>query len=279
MKYLDNFFKFNEAKNPDDLVDVFKVSTKIEGETFNGYTISSVKTENTVMNALISAAKNRFVKNQFLFKEDSFGEGYLYSYLIYLIIKTLQKNPDTSSNSRKLISEVVSNFKVTKINDQSITRSEAEKLKRETISKDPDSFKTKGASVKGSNFYKFLKKELEGKVKATGVTDEIMELFEGDFIQYYPKDEEMGDEHDWIVYHNSAVKNILNNLKKLDIGLSEGKEKFSDEFLKYHENKESKKIDKKLWEEGLRSIPFGTRIYNLFSSVAKKGGFDSSGDR
>jgi hypothetical protein len=279
MKYLDKFSKFNEAKSADDLVDIFKISTKIEDQIYNGYAISSLKTEKTIINFLISAAKNKFIKNEYLFKEDSFGDGYLYSYMIYLILSSIKNNPELNKDSRKLISEVSKNFEVSKLNKEKVSRLEAEKLKRELISKDPDSFKTKGAAVKGSNFYRLLKSEMEGKVKATGSTSELLKLFEGDFIQYYPKDEEMGDEFDWIVYHNSAVKIILDNLKKLDSGLSEGKEKFSDEFLKHHENKEAKKLDKKLWEQGLRSIPYGTRIYNLFSGVAKKGGFDSSDDR
>jgi hypothetical protein len=279
MKYLDNFELFTEAKSAEDLVDLFKISTEIEGQTFNGYAVSSTKTENTIMNFLVSAAKTKFTKNQFLFKEDSFGEGYLYSYLIYLIIQSIKKNQELMSNSRKLISEVANNFKISKVNDTSISRADAEKMKRDIISKDPDSFKTKGAAVKGSNFYKFLKKEMEGKVRATDFTSEILELFENDYIQFYPKDISVGDEHDWIVYHKKALNNIIQNLEKLDSRLSEGKEKFTDEFMKYYEDEEGAKLDKKLWTRGLRSVPYNTRIYNLFASIAKKGGYDSSEER
>lgn len=275
MKYLNNFEMFIEAKSAEDLVDLFKISTEIEGQTFNGYAVSSTKTENTIMNFLVSAAKTRFTKNQFLFKEDSFGEGYLYSYLIYLIIQSIKKNSELMSNSRKLISEVAGNFKITKINDKSISRLEAEKIKRERISKDPDSFKTKGAAVKGSNFYKFLKKEEKEKgiIKIDKLSPEILELFEDDHLQIYPKNIIIGGEKDWIVYNEESLDYIIQKLEILNSELSEGKEKFTDEFMKYYKDKEGAELDKKNWEIGWRTVPQNTRIYNIFVNIAKKNDF------
>lgn len=271
MEYLEKWDKFFEAKSAEDLVDLFKISTEIDGQTYNGYSISGLKDERTIINYLVSSAKNRFIKNQFIFKEDGYGEGYMYSYIIYLIMETIKKDPSLTNESRRLISKVSNYFNSTKLNKDKISRLEAEKMRRDIIKRDPDSFKTKGASIRGSSFYRELKKEMDGKIPATDVTSGIVELFEEDIIQWHPKEEDFQDDN--IVYHKRYKKRIIDELIKLDNRSKKTDKSFENEFISIDSDKKREKMDKKEWLSGIRTIPKNSRIWNLFLSSGKKGGF------
>jgi hypothetical protein len=184
------------------LWNVYRIPAKIG---VNGYAISSNFNEKTLLNQLISFSKNKWKKGGTPISiQDEDGSGYMYRYIISLIVKAVLENPEIVNNKSVFTKEIAKNFDdVERINSEPLTKADAEMLKRKAAASDPNSFKRKGAAI-----LRELDKEGKGKKSFSKLSekfqDTIWDLFESDELQYY-------DEDGALLYHKSAYDKLMSS--------------------------------------------------------------------
>ena len=233
------------------LWNVYKIPSKIGA---NGYAISSNYSEETLLPQLIAFAKNKWKEGKtVLSTDDEDGSGYMFKYLISLIIKSALKKPDIVKNKMGFTKFIASNFdSVEKINDEPLTKFDAERLKRSSASSDPNSFKNKGAAI-----FRDLEKAGVEKKSLSKLTDKfqdtILDLYDNDFIQYY-------DEDGLLLYMPSVYEELMkSNLP----------ESIKDDLSSIENNADNTKdpLTGKKFSYKLKRIPNESKIYKTITSV------------
>ena len=230
--------------------NVYKIPANIG---VNGYSISSKFDERTVLNAIIAISKHKWKTGETITaEEDEDGSGYMFRYIITLIKKEVEKNPNILKSPTRFTKEISKYFgPVTKINDEMLDRPTAEDLKRKTSSNDPDSFKRKGASVverevpiSGASGKKLL--------KVKGLKDSVDEMLYTEHIQFYPED-------GTIFYTQGAFELLLDLIPA----------SFVDELQSINDDKNNRKDPStgKLIPYKLRNIPKNSKIYRMLKSL------------
>ena len=128
------------------LWNVYRIPSKIGA---NGYSISSSLNENNLLNQLISFAKNKWKEGKTVVSiDDEDGSGYLFKYIITLIRNAVTENPEIIKSKMGFTRYISQYFDdVQKVNDEPLTKADAEMLKRNEASSDLNSFKRKGAAI------------------------------------------------------------------------------------------------------------------------------------
>lgn len=189
-----------ELKQPDDMVNLFKISTNIDGEIFSSWAVSQSLDERTILPFIISAAKSKMKDPRYqgsIGKLQNSNEGYLYQYIQGLI--TRYKTPGISA--RELTDKVSSHFlPVEKVTNDRITRRSAEELKNRLFKQDPNSFKLKGTTITAgpasrdakqpSDQEKELWRSYTGgsRLKEESISKLKTEYIDTDNIQFFNKD-------------------------------------------------------------------------------------------
>ena len=111
------------------LWNVYRIPSKIGA---NGYAISSNFDERTILNQLIAFGKNKWKEGKTVVSvQDEDGSGYLFKYIITLIIKSVLENPDIVKSKMGFTKHILDNFdSVAKVNEEPLTKADAEIIKR-----------------------------------------------------------------------------------------------------------------------------------------------------
>ena len=233
------------------LWNVYRIPAKIG---VNGYAISANYDERTILPQLIAFAKNKWKEGKTVTSTvDEDGSGYMFKYIITLITKSVLDNPDIVKNKMNFTKFISENFEpVEKVNDKPLTKMDAEKLKRDSASMDPNSFKKKGAAI-----FRELEKAGLGKKSLSKLSedfqDTIFDLYASDNIQYY-------DEDGLLLYHQPVYKALM------DSNLPQS---LKDDFTQVQEKKENTidPLTGKKFDYKLRMIPKESKIYRTITSV------------
>jgi hypothetical protein len=233
------------------LWNVYRIPSKIGA---NGYSISSSFDERTILNQLISFAKNKWKEGRTVVSVvDEDGSGYMFKYIITLITKSVIENPEIVKSKMGFTREISKYFDdVKKVNDEPLTKADAEMLKRNEASSDPNSFKRKGASI-----FKELEKMGYEKKSLSKLTnkfqDTIENLFNTDALQYY-------DEDGLLLYHPRAYEELLSSNLPQSI---------KDDLISIESNIENTKdpLTNKKFSYKLKMIPQDSKIYRTITSV------------
>ena len=164
------------------LWNVYRLPSKIGA---NGYAISSNFDERTLLNQLIAFGKNKWKEGKTVVSvQDEDGSGYLFKYIITLITKSVLENPDIVKSKMGFTKYIAENFdSVVQVNEEPLTKADAEMMKREIANSDPNSFKRKGAAI-------FRELERAGVQKKNlkkltqNFQDTIQDLYSKDALQY-----------------------------------------------------------------------------------------------
>lgn len=218
----------------------------------NGYAISSKFDKDRVLNAIIAISKHKWkTEETIVVDQDEDGSGYMFKYIITLIKKEVEENPSILNSSREFTKTIAKYFDETKqINQEPLTRAEAEELKRKVSSKDVNSFKRKGASIVG-------KEEPVGKsgkklIKTKSLREIVEQLDETDNIQFYPED-------NIIFYTQHAFDKLIKNIPQSFISEFES---INNDIQNTKDPETGKKIPYKL-----RNIPNTSRIFRMIKDL------------
>lgn len=233
------------------LWNVYKIPAKIG---VNGYAISSNYNENTLLAQLIAFSKNKWKEGKTVTSAvDEDGSGYMFKYIISLITKAVKENPEIVKNKMGFTRFIADNFdSVEKINDKPLTKSDAERLKRDSASMDPNSFKKKGAAI-----FRELEKVGVNKKSLAKLSedfqDRIFDLYAADLIQHYPED-------GLLLYHQPVYKELMkSNLPQ----------SLKDDFTSVQKDNNNTKdpLTGEKFDYNLRMIPKESKIYRTITSV------------
>lgn len=233
------------------LWNVYRIPSKIGA---NGYAISSNFDERTILNQLIAFGKNKWKEGKTVVSvQDEDGSGYLFKYIITLIIKSVLENPDIVKSKMGFTKHILDNFdSVTKVNEEPLTKADAEMMKREIANSDPNSFKRKGAAI----FRELEKNNIQKKSlkKLTqNFQDTIKNLYDSDAIQYY-------DEDGLLLYHPKTYMALVDSNLPQSI---------KDELSSIETDVENTKdpMTGKKFSYKLKRIPNESKIYRTITSV------------
>jgi hypothetical protein len=229
--------------------NTFQLPAKID---VNGYAISSKFNKDNVLNAIISISKHKWkTQETIVVDEDEDGSGYMFKYIITLIKKEVKENPSILDSSREFTKTIAKYFNETiQINQEPLTRAEAEELKRKVSSKDLNSFKRKGASIVGMN--EPIGKTGKKLIKTKTLRDVVKELDETDNIQFYPED-------NIIFYTQEAFQKLIKSIPQ----------SFVSEFNDINNDKQNDKdpeTGKKIPYK-LKNIPNTSRIFRTIKDL------------
>ena len=233
------------------LWNVYRIPSKIGA---NGYAISSNFDERTILNQLIAFGKNKWKEGKTVVSViDEDGSGYLFKYIITLIIKSVLENPDIVKSKMGFTKYIADNFEsVVKVNEEPLTKADAEMMKREIANSDPNSFKRKGAAI----FRELEKMGIEKKSLSkltTKFQDTIMDLFKRDSLQYYKED-------GLLLYHPETYQELLNSNLPQSI---------KDELTSIESDRQNTidPLTNKKFSYKLKMIPQDSKIYKTITSV------------
>lgn len=246
--------QLNEIKKDinEKLWNVFMIPSNIGA---NGYTISSNFSETNVLNSIIAFSKNKWKEgNVVVSTNDEDGSGYLFKYIIHLIEKAVKENPQIVNSKRAFTAKIAQNFgTVVKINDQPLTKADAEMMKREAAKDDINSFKRKGAAI-----FRELERAGLSKKSLSKLTpkfqETIADLFKDDFLQYYDDDKAL-------LYHKEAFTELM------DTNLPQS---LKDEFEMINNNP-ANSIDPqtgKKFPYKIKMIPQDSKIYKTITTAS-----------
>jgi hypothetical protein len=233
------------------LWNVYRIPSKIGA---NGYAISSNFDERTILNQLIAFGKNKWKEGKTVVSViDEDGSGYLFKYIITLIIKSVLENPDIVKNKMGFTKYIADNFEsVVKVNEEPLTKADAEMMKREIANSDPNSFKRKGAAI-----FRELEKNNVQKKNLKKLTqnfqDTIKSLYDSDAIQYY-------DEDGLLLYHPRTYMALVDSNLPQSI---------KDELSAIENDVENTKdpMTGKKFSYKLKRIPNESKIHRTITSV------------
>jgi hypothetical protein len=233
------------------LWNVYRIPSKIGA---NGYSISSSLNENNLLNQLISFAKNKWKEGKTVVSiDDEDGSGYLFKYIITLIRNAVTENPEIIKSKMGFTRYISQYFDdVQKVNDEPLTKADAEMLKRNEASSDLNSFKRKGAAI----FRELEKMGVEKKSLSkltTKFQDTIMDLFKRDSLQYYKED-------GLLLYHPETYQELLNSNLPQSI---------KDELTSIESDRQNTidPLTNKKFSYKLKMIPQDSKIYKTITSV------------
>ena len=233
------------------LWNVYRIPSKIGA---NGYAISSNFDERTILNQLIAFGKNKWKEGKTVVSViDEDGSGYLFKYIITLIIKSVLENPDIVKSKMGFTKYIADNFEsVVKVNEEPLTKADAEMMKREIANSDPNSFKRKGAAI-----FRELEKNNVQKKNLKKLTknfqDTIKSLYDSDAIQYY-------DEDGLLLYHPRTYMALVDSNLPQSI---------KDELSAIENDVENTKdpMTGKKFSYKLKRIPNESKIHRTITSV------------
>jgi hypothetical protein len=233
------------------LWNVYRIPSKIGA---NGYAISSNFDERTILNQLIAFGKNKWKEGKTVVSViDEDGSGYLFKYIITLIIKSVLENPDIVKSKMGFTKYIADNFEsVVKVNEEPLTKADAEMMKREIANSDPNSFKRKGAAI-----FRELEKNNVQKKNLKKLTqnfqDTIKSLYDSDAIQYY-------DEDGLLLYHPRTYMALVDSNLPQSI---------KDELSSIENDVENTKdpMTGKKFSYKLKRIPNESKIHRTITSV------------
>jgi hypothetical protein len=233
------------------LWNVYRIPSKIGA---NGYAISSNFDERTILNQLIAFGKNKWKEGKTVVSViDEDGSGYLFKYIITLIIKSVLENPDIVKSKMGFTKYIADNFEsVVKVNEEPLTKADAEMMKREIANSDPNSFKRKGAAI-----FRELEKNNVQKKNLKKLTqnfqDTIKSLYDSDAIQYY-------DEDGLLLYHPRTYMALVDSNLQQSI---------KDELSSIENDVENTKdpMTGKKFSYKLKRIPNESKIHRTITSV------------
>jgi hypothetical protein len=233
------------------LWNVYRIPSKIGA---NGYAISSNFDERTILNQLIAFGKNKWKEGKTVVSViDEDGSGYLFKYIITLIIKSVLENPDIVKSKMGFTKYIADNFEsVLKVNEEPLTKADAEMMKREIANSDPNSFKRKGAAI-----FRELEKNNVQKKNLKKLTqnfqDTIKSLYDSDAIQYY-------DEDGLLLYHPRTYMALVDSNLPQSI---------KDELSSIENDVENTKdpMTGKKFSYKLKRIPNESKIHRTITSV------------
>jgi hypothetical protein len=233
------------------LWNVYRIPSKIGA---NGYAISSNFDERTILNQLIAFGKNKWKEGKTVVSViDEDGSGYLFKYIITLIIKSVLENPDIVKSKMGFTKHILDNFdSVAKVNEEPLTKADAEMMKREIANSDPNSFKRKGAAI-----FRELEKNNVQKKNLKKLTqnfqDTIKSLYDSDAIQYY-------DEDGLLLYHPRTYMALVDSNLPQSI---------KDELSAIENDVENTKdpMTGKKFSYKLKRIPNESKIHRTITSV------------
>jgi hypothetical protein len=233
------------------LWNVYRIPSKIGA---NGYAISSNFDERTILNQLIAFGKKKWKEGKTVVSViDEDGSGYLFKYIITLIIKSVLENPDIVKSKMGFTKYIADNFEsVVKVNEEPLTKADAEMMKREIANSDPNSFKRKGAAI-----FRELEKNNVQKKNLKKLTqnfqDTIKSLYDSDAIQYY-------DEDGLLLYHPRTYMALVDSNLPQSI---------KDELSAIENDVENTKdpMTGKKFSYKLKRIPNESKIHRTITSV------------
>jgi hypothetical protein len=233
------------------LWNVYRIPSKIGA---NGYSISSSLNENNLLNQLISFAKNKWKEGKTVVSiDDEDGSGYLFKYIITLIRNAVTENPEIIKSKMGFTRYISQYFDdVQKVNDEPLTKADAEMLKRNEASSDLNSFKRKGAAI-----FRELEKNNVQKKNLKKLTqnfqDTIKSLYDSDAIQYY-------DEDGLLLYHPRTYMALVDSNLPQSI---------KDELSAIENDVENTKdpMTGKKFSYKLKRIPNESKIHRTITSV------------
>jgi hypothetical protein len=233
------------------LWNVYRLPSKIGA---NGYAISSNFDERTLLNQLIAFGKNKWKEGKTVVSvQDEDGSGYLFKYIITLITKSVLENPDIVKSKMGFTKYIAENFdSVVQVNEEPLTKADAEMMKREIANSDPNSFKRKGAAI-----FRELEKNNVQKKNLKKLTqnfqDTIKSLYDSDAIQYY-------DEDGLLLYHPRTYKALVDSNLPQSI---------KDELSSIENDVENSKdpMTGKKFSYKLKRIPNESKIHRTITSV------------
>ena len=233
------------------LWNVYRIPSKIGA---NGYAISSNFDERTLLNQLIAFGKNKWKEGKTVVSvQDEDGSGYLFKYIITLITKSVLENPDIVKSKMGFTKHIADNFdSVVQVNEEPLTKADAEMMKREIANSDPNSFKRKGAAI-----FRELEKNNVQKKNLKKLTqnfqDTIKSLYDSDAIQYY-------DEDGLLLYHPRTYMALVDSNLPQSI---------KDELSSIENDVENSKdpMTGKKFSYKLKRIPNESKIHRTITSV------------
>jgi len=210
--------------------------------------------ERTILNQLIAFGKNKWKEGKTVVSvQDEDGSGYLFKYIITLIIKSVLENPDIVKSKMGFTKYIADNFEsVVKVNEEPLTKADAEMMKREIANSDPNSFKRKGAAI-----FRELEKNNVQKKSLKKLTqnfqDTIKSLYDSDAIQYY-------DEDGLLLYHPRTYMALVDSNLPQSI---------KDELSAIENDVENTKdpMTGKKFSYKLKRIPNESKIHRTITSV------------
>lgn len=233
------------------LWNVYRLPSKIGA---NGYAISSNFDERTLLNQLIAFGKNKWKEGKTVVSvQDEDGSGYLFKYIITLITKSVLENPDIVKSKMGFTKHIADNFdSVVQVNEEPLTKADAEMMKREIANSDPNSFKRKGAAI-------FRELERAGVQKKNlkkltqNFQDTIQDLYSKDALQYYEED-------GLLLYHPRTYMALVDSNLPQSI---------KDDLTAIEDNVENTKdpMTGKKFSYKLKRIPNDSKIYRTITSV------------
>lgn len=233
------------------LWNVYRIPSKIGA---NGYAISSNFDERTLLNQLIAFGKNKWKEGKTVVSvQDEDGSGYLFKYIITLITKSVLENPDIIKSKMGFTKYIADNFdSVVQVNEEPLTKADAEMMKRQIANSDPNSFKRKGAAI-----FRELEKNNVQKKNLKKLTqnfqDTIKSLYDSDAIQYY-------DEDGLLLYHPRTYTALVDSNLPQSI---------KDELSSIENDVENSKdpMTGKKFSYKLKRIPNESKIHRTITSV------------
>lgn len=233
------------------LWNVYRIPSKIGA---NGYAISSNFDERTLLNQLIAFGKNKWKEGTTVVSvQDEDGSGYLFKYIITLITKAVLENPDIVKSKMGFTKHIAEFFdSVEKVNEEPLTKADAEMMKREIAKSDPNSFKRKGAAI-----FRELEKAGVQKKNLKKLTqnfqDTIQDLYDKDALQYY-------DEDGLLLYHPRTYMALVDSNLPQSI---------KDDLTAIENDVENTKdpMTGKKFSYKLKRIPNDSKIYRTITSV------------
>lgn len=233
------------------LWNVYRIPSKIGA---NGYAISSNFDERTLLNQLIAFGKNKWKEGKTVVSvQDEDGSGYLFKYIITLITKSVLENPDIIKSKMGFTKYIADNFdSVVQVNEEPLTKADAEMMKRQIANSDPNSFKRKGAAI-----FRELEKNNVQKKNLKKLTqnfqDTIQDLYSKDALQYYEED-------GLLLYHPRTYMALVDSNLPQSI---------KDDLTTIENNVENTKdpMTGKKFSYKLKRIPNDSKIYRTITSV------------
>jgi hypothetical protein len=233
------------------LWNVYRIPSKIGA---NGYAISSNFDERTLLNQLIAFGKNKWKEGKTVVSvQDEDGSGYLFKYIITLITKSVLENPDIIKSKMGFTKYIADNFdSVVQVNEEPLTKADAEMMKRQIANSDPNSFKRKGAAI-----FRELEKNNVQKKNLKKLTqnfqDTIQDLYSKDALQYYEED-------GLLLYHPRTYMALVDSNLPQSI---------KDDLSTIENNVENTKdpMTGKKFSYKLKRIPNDSKIYRTITSV------------